>query len=562
MSERRAQRALISVFDKTGVIDLACALHGELGIEIISTGGTAALLAESGVPVRMVEDVTGVRELLDGRVKTLHPAIHAAILADRDNPEHMRQLAEQGIAPIDIVVANLYPFEKTVANADCTFEQAIEMIDIGGPCLLRAAAKNHRHVLVVSSPDQYDHVRKVLRGDPAAAHGSLRQTLAARAFEVTRRYDLIVRDYLDRSSLGVKPAPGADELPVLYPQIVWDLDKESPLRYGENAHQSAALYRSESMKRGLSSVPGKMAREAASFNNYLDADAALKLCADLTRALPKLVSGAGYACAFIKHTNPCGVGIAADPVEAYRRAYLGDPNAAMGGILACSFEVTAAFAAIVMDTFDRWGKAAGAGGFFVEVWLAPHFEKSALKVIETQKPWGERVRLLADRDLAVPSSDAQHEYRRIKGGVLVQTPDTVGLNEEQWSPVSTRRPTDAEMNDLRLAWLICKHTRSNAISICKDGMLIGNGAGQMSRVMSCRVATWSAKENGHEAALSGAAAASDAFFPFADGPEILMDAGVTAIIQPGGSKRDGEVLMACNHCDAAVIFTNTRHFRH
>jgi len=274
------------------------------------------------------------------------------------------------------------------------------------------------------------------------------------------------------------------------------------------------------------------------------------------------VAGATPTCVFIKHTNACGVGVAQEPIEAYRRAYLGDPNAAMGGILACNFDVNEEFATAVMDTYARWGKEAGAGGFFVEVWLAPSFDGKAVEVIRAKKKWGERVRLLDVSDMKRPPSAEEREYKSIAGGMLVQTKDTVGLNEDQWQIVTEREPTEAEMADLRLAWLICKHTKSNAITVCRDNMLIGNGAGQMSRVMSCRIATWLARENGHEEKLKGSAAASDAFFPFRDGPDILMDAGITAIIQPGGSKRDEDTIAACNERGAAMIFTGTRHFRH
>jgi hypothetical protein len=270
----------------------------------------------------------------------------------------------------------------------------------------------------------------------------------------------------------------------------------------------------------------------------------------------------GATCVFVKHTNASGVGVADDPIEAYRRAYLGDPNAAMGGILACSFHVDGEFATAVMNTYDRWGRDAGAGGFFVEVWIAPFFDSAAKEVITTSKKWGKRVRLLSVGDLGHPADHGDLDYRKIAGGMLIQTRDTVGLDEDEWGVVTERAPTDSELADLRLAWLVCKHTKSNAITICTDNMLIGNGAGQMSRVMSCRIATWLAKDNGHAERLAGSAAASDAFFPFADGPNILMDAGVTAIIQPGGSKRDEDTIKACNDRNAAMIFTGIRHFKH
>jgi phosphoribosylaminoimidazolecarboxamide formyltransferase/IMP cyclohydrolase len=553
---RPIRRALISVYDKTGIVDFARALHGEFGIEIISTGGTAKTLREAGIPVTLIEDITGFSEMLDGRVKTLHPKIHAAILADRDNPEHMRQLAAAGVEPIDMVVVNLYPFERTVADPNCTFEQAIEMIDIGGVALLRAAAKNHRHVLVISDAATYNLALCVLRQPEPSQFR--RQLLAQRALLATCAYDGRISEWL-----GSRAPEGLPRVRVLR---LWE---QLVARYGENPHQRGAVY-----DRWPNERPNRMFRDdnaaapTASFNNYLDADAALGLCAELARR-------GSVNCCFIKHTNPCGVGTTEDPLDAYRRAYLGDPNAAMGGILACSFPVDAAFAVAVMETYDRFGKPlkeAGAthapGGFFVEVWLAPHFDDAAVEIIRgkrsggPQKKWGENVRLLAVGDVAAPPDPDELQYRSIAGGMLVQTPDLVGLNEDQWKVVTQRAPTEAETADLRLAWLIAKHTKSNAISIVKDGMLLGNGAGQMSRVMSCRIATWLAKENGHAEQLPGSVAASDAFFPFADGPQLLIDAGVTALIQPGGSKRDADTIKLCDERGIAMIFTGTRHFRH
>jgi AICAR transformylase/IMP cyclohydrolase PurH/REP element-mobilizing transposase RayT len=752
----KIRRALISVYDKTGIVEFARALHEEFGVEIISTGGTAKALTEAAIPVTLVEDITGFPEMLDGRVKTLHPKIHAAILADRDDAEHMRQLAEQGIKPIDMVVVNLYPFEKTVADPNCKFEDALETIDIGGPCLLRAAAKNHRHVLVLHDPVDLQHVLDWIP-DGLSEEGwqFVRRNYARSAFRLAAAYNAAIVGHLSRH-------PGPEGEPADF--HAWLLTEWGRPRYGENPHQSA-----EVLCPGPPCAPPVPhlltvdpttggASVELSFNNYVDASAALELCAELTRAarvrqmwhrrpageesvapasrrwkpvgqerhtrrnlphiqnpgrsyfvtfrvrqgqLPPVArdlalsacqfwhgrkmtlhiatvmpdhvhllltpylfeSGesvplaellhsiksytahriarktgfappiwldeswdrimrhesefretweyietnpiraqlgrdyrwvwfsqtefeeAGYvetgashrrdagatgeestpclrACCFIKHTNACGVGSADDPVEAYRRAYLGDPNAAMGGILAVNFNVEAAFAEAVMESLQRWGKAAGAGAFFVEVWVAPSFDDEAVEIIRTKKKWGERVRLLAVGDMCIPPDPDERDIKTIAGGVLMQTPDLVGLNEDEWKIATERAPTERELSDLRLAWLIAKHTKSNAISICKDGMLIGNGAGQMSRVMSCRIATWLAKENGHAEKLEGTAAASDAFFPFRDGPDILTDAGVTAIIQPGGSKRDQEVIDACNERGAAMIFTGTRHFRH
>ena len=557
MPDHKIKRALIAVYDKTGIADFARALVDEFGIEIISTGGTARHLKEHNIPVTMVEEVTGFAEMLDGRVKTLHPKIHAGILADRDNPEHMRQLAEHGIKPIDMVVVNLYPFEKTVSDPNCTFEQAIEMIDIGGPCMLRAAAKNHKHVAVVHRTDGYEFCLKHLHDLGGAVSSAYKRRWAAHIFQSIYLYDRRVAHYLEDERMFRSALPNVLDL---------RLKQSAGMRYGENPHQLAGRFLIEGDSR-----PSRILAErypddrerSASFNNYVDADAALALCSELTRS-----GDQSRTAVFIKHTNACGVGIAADPIEAYRRAYLGDPNAAMGGILAVNFDVTPKFATTVMETYDKFGKTAGAGGFFVEVWVAPSFDVKAVKLIRGQsesgskKKWGEGVRLLAVGDMTAAPDPNEMEYKSIAGGMLVQTRDLVGLNEDQWKVVTRRPPTDSEMSDLRLAWLITKHTKSNAISICKDGMLIGNGAGQMSRVMSCRIATWLAKENRHEDKLKGSVAASDAFFPFRDGPDILMDAGVTAIIQPGGSKRDEDTIKACDERGVAMIFTGTRHFKH
>ncbi len=580
---RPIKRALISVYDKTGIVDFARALHEEFNIELISTGGTARVLTAAGLPVTLVENITGFPEMMDGRVKTLHPKIHAAILADRDNPDHMRQLAEQGLEPIDMVVVNLYPFEKTVADPNCTFEQAIEMIDIGGPCLLRAAAKNHQHVWVVCERRLLSEFLAMMREeDPSIAFTpeelrETRRTYASCAFARTEWYDRGIHAWLMSVLASETHESFARSAAPQFPGVMSGVRKlAATLRYGENPHQVAATYE-DMTPTGLTKRMRLLGGEM-SFNNYVDAHAALELCAELTRAnlWHRLQTGATDApptVCFIKHTNACGSAVDPDPIQAYRKAYLGDPNAAMGGILAVNFPVDAAFAEVVMETYARFGKPlkeAGhpnpPGAFFAEVWLAPTFDEEAVRIIrgqvdgKPQKPWGQRVRLLAVGDLAAAPDPSEMDLKRIAGGMLMQTRDLVGLNEADWKVVTDRQPTDQEFADLRLAWLTCKHTKSNAITICKDGMLIGNGAGQMSRVMSCRIATWLAKENHHD--LHGAVAASDAFFPFRDGPDVLADAGVTALIQPGGSKRDEDTIASCNERGPAMIFTGTRHFRH
>ncbi|NOT01263.1 MAG: bifunctional phosphoribosylaminoimidazolecarboxamide formyltransferase/IMP cyclohydrolase [Phycisphaerales bacterium] len=546
------QRALISSHDKSGVVAFARALVEQFGTEILSTGGTARLLVENGVPVTTVETVTRSGEMLDGRVKTLHPAIHAGILADRGNAAHVRQLRDAGIAPIDMVVVSLYPFGRTVADPKCPLAEAVEMIDIGGPCLLRAAAKNHAHVWPVHSTDQFDAVLDVIRGGDAARGLALRRQLAAGVFGAISDYDRGIAEYLTGQADGIDS-----------PLRFATRGRRVALRYGENPHQRAAWWiAAESMGGPALVQPIAGGETEISFNNVADADAASQLCAELSSAFGPGADARRCVSVIVKHLNACGVGVADDAKEAYRRAYHGDVNAAMGGILACNHAVDAAIAECVMSTHDRWGREAGAGGFFVEVWAAPSFERDAIEIIRARKPWGARVRLMAVGEMDGGVTGCSVDVRAMAGGALVQSCDGVGLNEPDWRVVTKRGPSTAEWNDLRLAWLVCKHTKSNAITIGRDGMLIGNGAGQMSRVMSCRIATWAAKENGHEGRLNGSVAASDAFFPFRDGPDVLLGAGVRAIIQPGGSKRDEETIAACDERDAAMVFTGTRHFRH
>jgi phosphoribosylaminoimidazolecarboxamide formyltransferase/IMP cyclohydrolase len=547
MTTTPIKRALISVFDKTGIVEFSRSLVDEFGVEIISTGGTAKLLADSGVPVTLVETVTGAGEMLDGRVKTLHPRIHAGILADRRNPDHVQQLANAGIDPIDLVVVNLYPFEKTIAQPDCTFAEAIEMIDIGGPCMLRAAAKNHQNTWVLyGQPVGYESVLASLRAGGAIAD-ERRAAFAADVFRRTSAYDAQIDAYLRGPFVDGHALPRRLSVEATLVQT---------LRYGENHHQVAGLYVGDAGSTGRV-AGGDVIQGEMSFNNYVDVSAAAELCTELDRAF------AGRAvCVLVKHTNACGVGVAESFAEAYRKAYLSDPTAAFGGVLAQNVAVTAESAGCVMETYARFGKAAGMKGFFVEVWAAPGFADAATALIRGSAAWGERVRLLAlgeGRDDALPNA---LQVRQISGGYLAQTADGLGLNEDQWQVATQRQPSAEERNDLRLAWLVCKHTKSNAITICKDNMLIGSGMGQTSRVMSCRIATWQARDNGHGEKLAGACAASDAFFPFRDGVDILIESGVKAIIQPGGSKRDEDVIAACDEAGIAMVLTGARHFRH
>jgi phosphoribosylaminoimidazolecarboxamide formyltransferase/IMP cyclohydrolase len=565
MRQTRIKRALIAVFDKTGIADFARTLVDEFGIEILSTGGTAKHLRDAGIPVTMIEQVTGFPEMLDGRVKTLHPKVHAGILADRDKPEHLRQLAAHGIQPIDMVVVGLYPFEKTIADPNCTFENAIEMIDIGGPCMLRAAAKNHKHVVVLCNRSDYDEVLADLRRD-GNVRPETRRRLAARTFAATSAYDRAITAYLTGKTASASTA--FDETAATYDL---HLSQHVSCSYGENPHQKAAVFTvSEQTSREacLLPTPGPDGRSRPdpviagrmSFNNYVDADAALSLVKELTRA--KLSK---TAVAFIKHTNACGCAIGDDPIDTYRRAYLGDPIAAAGGVLCMNFPVTRPIAETVMTTFAQWGRAAGAAFFKLDVWIAPSFDPEAVKLITTpteKRKWGASCRLLAVGPMDAPPDAAAADFKRITGGMLVQQRDLLGLNQDQWKVVSKRAPTDAEMADLRFAWLVCKHTKSNAITICREGMLLGSGAGQMSRVKSCDLAIQLARENGHADRLAGSVAAGDAFFPVEDGPRKLIEAGVTAIIHPGGSNRDADSIAVCDQAGVAMIMTGTRHFKH
>ncbi|MBP7934014.1 MAG: bifunctional phosphoribosylaminoimidazolecarboxamide formyltransferase/IMP cyclohydrolase [Phycisphaerae bacterium] len=576
MSDIQIKRAIIAVYDKTGIADFARALVDEFGIEIISTGGTAKHLKAAGIPVTMVEEVTGFPEMLDGRVKTLHPMIHAAILADRDNPEHLKTLEKHGIKPIDMVVVNLYPFEKTIADPNCTFEQAIEMIDIGGPCMLRAAAKNHRHVVVLPTPLAQEVALQALRtrGAIADVHS---QQFASWVYRLTASYDALISQYLGDGRY--------EKLPSFRMQA---LVSPAVLRYGENPDQAARPFRFDDRTTSecntLYTQPQPpfpspcRSGGSMSFNNYVDGDSALSLVKELSRANLRVKPAscrsapqdAGptpgrHAVAFIKHTNACGCAIGDDPVETYRRAYLGDPIAAAGGVLCMNYPVTHQIADTVMNSFGKWGKAAGAAFFKLDVWIAPSFDDDALELITTpteKRKWGKECRLLSVGPMDGPPDPNELDYKKIVGGMLVQTRDLLGLNEDQWKIVTKRKPTESEMADLQFAWLVCKHTKSNAITICQDGMLLGNGAGQMSRVKSCDLAVQLSRENGHGDKLKGAVAAGDAFFPVPDGPQKLIDAGITAIIHPGGSNRDAETVALCDTAGVAMIITGTRHFKH
>ncbi len=514
----KANRALVSVYDKRGLVDFVRGLTG-LGIEILSTGGTKKALEAGRVPVLSVAEVTGIPEILGGRVKTLHPSIHGGILADREQASHLTALNEHAITPIDLVVVNLYPFRETVARG-AGFEEVVEMIDIGGPSMIRGAAKNYQGVVVVVDPDDYPQVLAALEESDLRVPESLRRSLAIKAFRHTQAYDAAIAHWLEGQS-------GDGSQPMFLRHQLIDLEKEFEPRYGENPHQRAALYRTagaHGIFGGFEQLQGK----ELSFNNLLDADAARRLVAHFDA--PTI--------AIIKHNNPCGVGRGATPVEAYERALACDPTSAFGSIVACN------------QTID--GELADAmAGLFVEVVIAPDFKEDAEKRF-AKKP---NLRVIAAPAFTTGSKAA--EYRSIDGGFLAQSVDAVPVDIASWSCPTERGPTDTEQRALEFAWSIVRHVKSNAILLAGEDQTIGIGAGQMSRVDACRLAVTKA-----ELPTAGAVAASDAFFPFRDGLDVLAAAGVTAVIQPGGSKRDDEVIAAANELELAMLITGTRHFRH
>lgn len=504
-------RALISVYDKSGVVDFARTLH-KLGVELISTGNTQRLLAEAGIPARAVAEVTGFPEILDGRVKTLHPAIHAGLLARRDNPAHLAQLAEYGLAPIDLLVVNLYPFQQTVARPGVTLDEAVEQIDIGGVALLRAAAKNFAHVLPLVDPADYPATVAALREGHAPPE--LLRRLAAKTFAHTAAYDAAIAAYLAQDALP-------DTLTLAWP-------KAQPLRYGENPHQQAALYGA------FHSLFAQLHGKELSYNNILDTGAAAELIEEFPAA-------EAAAIAIVKHTNPCGVGTGATLLEAWDKALATDREAPFGGIIAANRTMDVELARAIAE-------------IFTEIIIAPDFAPEALALLQKKK----NLRLL--RALRPVSTAPELVLRSVPGGVLVQEADRSPLAAEEWRVVTKRAPTPDEERALRFGWRVVKHVKSNAIVYAGPDRTLGVGAGQMSRVDSSRLAVWKAQNAG--LSLQGSAVASDALFPFADGVEAALAAGATAIIQPGGSVRDDEVIAAADAAGAAMVFTGRRHFRH
>jgi phosphoribosylaminoimidazolecarboxamide formyltransferase/IMP cyclohydrolase len=516
-------RALLSVSDKTGLVDLARALDGR-GWELVSTGGTAAALRDAGLTVTEVSDLTGHPEMMDGRVKTLHPAVHAGLLARPDHDGDRAALETMDYRQIDMLVVNLYPFRETIARAGVTLEEAMENVDIGGPAMLRGAAKNHARVWPVVDPDDYGRVIESL-SESAAEQAALRRELARKAFAHTSKYDAAVASYLEHVAGG----GGSDELPA---RLSVSLTRQQALRYGENPDQAAAFYAEDGAVGGLPLLRQLHGKEL-SFNNLLDVDGALLAVSAWTAATE-------HACAIVKHTTPCGVAVGDSDAAAYRKALATDPASAFGSVVAFNSEVTEDAAMLLRRNF-------------VEAVVAPSFSDEALDLLREKK----NIRLL---EMPAGSSPRALDYKRVRGGFLVQESLPQDVPEDEWRVVTSRAPSDTESADLRFAWRAVAAVKSNAIVIARDGATLGIGAGQMSRVDSSRIAVSKARENGFD--LAGCSLASDAFFPFRDGVDAAADAGVTAIIQPGGSVRDEETIAAANEHGIAMVFTGRRLFRH
>ena len=516
-------RALLSVSDKTGLVEFARGLAG-LSVALLSTGGTAKALAAAGLDVTEIDAYTGFPEMLDGRVKTLHPKVHAGILAKRDSSEHAATLSAHGIPPIDLVVVNLYPFRETVARAGCTLDEAIENIDIGGPTLVRAAAKNHAGVGVVVDPDDYAALLAELKANAGRLSAATRFRLAQKAFSHTAAYDGAISNYLTaRDEAGT---------PRLFPdRFNWQGAKLQDLRYGENPHQQAAFYRDETPAGGTIAAARQLQGKELSYNNIADSDAAWECVKTFGET----------ACVIVKHANPCGVAVAATSLQAYRKALATDPTSAFGGIIAFNREVDA-------ETADA------VGAQFVEVLIAPSYTAEALEL--NAKKANVRVLKLALAMVPQRSWDS----KRVGGGMLIQTPDVDNLAAGELKVVTKKAPTAAQLTDLLFAWRVARFVKSNAIVYCAGGATLGIGAGQMSRVDSTRIAAVKAANAG--LSLAGSVVASDAFFPFRDGLDVVADNGAIAVIQPGGSVRDAEVIAAADERGIAMVFTGVRHFRH
>lgn len=542
-SEGRIERALISVTDKTGIVEFAHALVENFGVEVISTGGTAKVLEEAGIPVTPIEEFTGFPEMMDGRVKTLHPKVHGGLLARRDSKKHMAEAEEHGIKMIDLVCVNLYEFEKTVAQPDVTFEDAIEHIDIGGPSMLRSAAKNNDSVTVVCDPADYDAILEEMHVHGGATTKNTRRRLAAKVYTRTAAYDTAIsmwlNTYLELQDEAIDPDDPFD-IPSVFGM---QLTKVQDLRYGENPHQTAAVFRFGSDFEQLGSSPNPLVGaeqiqgKELSYNNFLDADAAWNAVREFDE--PAVV--------ILKHQNPCGSAVADDVTTAYDRAFACDPKSAFGGIIAVNREVPLSLVEHFADVNKQ----------FVEVLIAPSYTPEALERLSRRQ----NLRVLATGGA---EGHAKLELRSVDGGMLVQCVDTVDEDPSEFTCPTSRKPTDQEMRDLLFAWNVVKTVKSNAILVAKGQAGIGMGPGQPNRVDSALLACERAEDACERMGVepTGFVAASDAFFPFRDNVDVLAEHGVTAIIQPGGSVRDDESIKACDDHDIAMIFTGTRHFRH
>jgi phosphoribosylaminoimidazolecarboxamide formyltransferase / IMP cyclohydrolase len=527
MISPKIERALLSVSDKSGLTEFAQALV-VAGVELYASGGTRKHLGQAGIAVREVAAYTGFPEMMDGRIKTLHPKIHGGILCRRDKPADMAAIAQQGIVPFELVVVNLYPFHETVSREGVAIEEAIEQIDIGGPTLIRAAAKNHEFVTIASNPAQYSRILEHVRSTGATTP-ELRRKLAGDAFAHTAAYDSAIAGYF--AKLEATPQPAGHEFPET---LLVSLQRRATLRYGENPHQAAAIYQSPDALPGSLVQAEQLHGKELSYNNLLDLDSAL--------AVARLLPTPGVA--VLKHNNPCGAATAATLGEAMRLAWDGDPVSTFGSVLGFNVPVDAAAAEFLAGP-DR----------FVEAIIAPDFTREAFELLTTKPKWKANVRLLRAGEIA--PGQGGRELRQISGGMLCQTADDLPDDEAEWKVVTKPKPSDSQLADLRFAWAVCRHVKSNAIVLAKDQALVGVGAGQMSRVDSVEIAVRKAGDRAR-----GSALASDAFFPFADSIERADEAGVAAIIQPGGSRRDEEVVAACNQQGIAMVFTGRRHFRH
>ncbi|MEW4488364.1 bifunctional phosphoribosylaminoimidazolecarboxamide formyltransferase/IMP cyclohydrolase [Thalassoglobus sp. JC818] len=517
------RRALVSVSDKTGLGPFAKGL-ADLGFEILSTGGTARFLKEQGLQVIDVSEYTEFPEIMGGRVKTLHPRVHGAILGRPDLPDDAAAIQAHGIVPFELVVVNLYPFEQTIAKPDVSIPEAIEQIDIGGPSMVRSSAKNHAYVGIVTDPEQYEPVLNALQD--GSLPPELRRKLAASAFESTARYDRAISDYF--ASLEDDSSEFPESLSLQF-------EKKSDLRYGENPHQSAAVYLESKPPAASIASSVQLHGKELSYNNYLDLDAALSIALEFEQP----------ASVVIKHTNPCGCAVGENLASAFDKAYAGDPVSAFGSIIGFNRELDLATAEMLAEP-----------GRFIEAIIAPGYSPEALEVLRTKPKWKNNVRILACEGFQEPSP-VSHDYRRLTGGLLVQQRDDRPDPPEDERVVTDRAPTEQELVDLRFSWKVCKHVKSNAIVLANQGMIVGVGAGQMSRLDSSMIAAHKAGERSQ-----GAVVASDAFFPFRDGVDEAAKAGVTAVIQPGGSRNDEQVIEACNEHGMAMIFTGHRHFKH